>query len=111
MLSKTDIDFEEVLKNIYDDKITIEKEKLKMDEELKNLTMLREKVEIETNSSKEKANKLLQNAKLEARDLLLNAKEEINEMIKEINKIKKDQNKIHTKPYYQMKLYLEILFL
>lgn len=92
MLSKSDVDFEEVLKNIYDDKIIIEKEKLKTNEELKNATILKEKAEKEANLSLEKANKIWQDAKLEARDFLLNAKEEIDEMIKEINKIKKDND-------------------
>ena len=86
------MDFEEVLKNIYDDKITVEKEKLKIDEKLKNASALREKAQKEANSSGEKANKIIQDAKLEARELLLNAKEDINEMIKEINKIKKNKD-------------------
>ena len=86
------MDFEEVLKNIYDDKITIEREKLKIDEELKNASILREKIQKEASSSEEKANKIIQDAKLEARELLLDAKEDINEMIREINKIKKDKD-------------------
>ena len=95
MLSKTDVDFEEVLKNIYDDKITIEKEKLKIDEELKNATMLREKAQKEANSSSEKANKILQDAKLEARELLLDAKEDINDIIKEIKKNKDNEKDLN----------------
>ena len=91
-LNSDDVRIEDLLKEIYDNKLEIEKEK---EETLKNLNqaqMLRKKLETDFESSKEKAILLVENAKKEARDLLIDAKDEANEIIKEMNTLKKKNN-------------------
>ena len=84
-LDSSNISIEELLKNIYDDKALIEREKEKIlsssteIETLKN-KLLNEKTELE-NSKKD----ILNNAKQEARTILIDAKEEVNEIIKNIS--------------------------
>ena len=92
LLSKKDVDFEELLKNIYDNKSAIEKEKLQVDEELKKISNLRLKLENDFSNSEEKSKQILQDAKTEARNILLQAKEDANNIIKEMNSIKKDSD-------------------
>ena len=92
ILSKKDVNFEELLKNIYDNKSAIEKEKLQIDEELKKVSNLRLKLENDFSNSEEKAKKILQDAKTDARNILLQAKEDANTIIKEMNNIKKHTN-------------------
>src|SRR5699024_10304652 len=84
LLSKKDVDFEELLKNIYDNKSAIEKEKLQVDEELKKVSNLRLKLENDFSNSEEKSKQILQDAKTEARNILLQAKEDANNIIKEM---------------------------
>ena len=98
-LDSSNISIEELLKNIYDDKALIEKEKEKIlsssteIETLKN-KLLNENTELE-NSKKD----ILNNAKQEARTILIDAKEEVNEIIKNISsgknadKLRKELNK------------------
>ena len=92
LLSKKDVDFEELLKNIYDNKSAIEKEKLQVDEELKKVSNLRLKLENDFSNAEEKSKQILQDAKTEARNILLQAKEDANNIIKEMNSIKKDSD-------------------
>ena len=92
LLSKKDVDFEELLKNIYNNKSAIEKEKLQVDEELKKISNLRLKLENDFSNSEEKSKQILQDAKTEARNILLQAKEDANNIIKEMNSIKKDSD-------------------
>ena len=99
-LDSNDVRIEDLLKEIYDNKIEIEKEK---EETLKNLNqveMLRKKLETDYSSSQEKAILLVENAKKEARDLLIDAQEEANEIIKKMNNIKQ---KGHIQELYDLK--------
>lgn len=95
-LNSEDIQFEELLKNIYDEKKEIEKEKLQISEELEKITKLRISLEKEDKTKKQKADELINKAKIEARNILLDAKEEANEAIKNINNISstKDLNNL-----------------
>ena len=94
-LNKKDIDFEEILKNIYDDKSTVEKEKIEISNELQKVSSLRKSLENAFSQSEEKSKKLIQDAKLEARNILLQAKDDASNIIKEMNSIKNqaDSNK------------------
>lgn len=86
-MTSSQIDMENLLKNIYDDKTSMEKEKLQITQELEKVTLLRCSLEKEKQSFEEQRQELIQNAKIQARNILLEAKEDVNEMIKKINSL------------------------
>lgn len=85
LLSKKDIDFESLLKSIYDDKAQIEKEKLQISEELAKTSELRKLLEEKNLSRLQEEQNIINNAKIKARNILLEAKEDANEIIKEMS--------------------------
>ena len=86
-LDKTDIDFEELLKNIYDNKSKIEKDKIEISNELEKVTNLRKSLEKDNSNLLEQNKNIINNAKQEARKILLEAKEEANSIISKMNDI------------------------
>ncbi len=78
------INFENLLKTIYDDKILIEKQKTEIGKELERITILRKSLENENEIIKQQETTLIYNAKIEARNILLDAKEEANQIIKQM---------------------------
>ena len=95
LMSSNDITFEELLKNIYDDKQFIEKEKEKILAESEQITRLKEKLQRENLEKEKQEKEMINNAKIKARNILLEAKEDANEMIKELSNIK-DSKEINT---------------
>ena len=95
LMSSNDITFEELLKNIYDDKQFIEKEKERILAESKQIDMLKEKLQKENLEKERKEKEIINNAKIKARNILLEAKEDANEVIKELSDIK-DSKEMHT---------------
>lgn len=85
LLSKKDIDFETLLKSIYDDKTQIEKEKLQISKELAKTSELRKSLEEKNVSRIQEEQNIINNAKIKARNILLEAKEDANEIIKEMS--------------------------
>ena len=85
LLSKKDIDFETLLKSIYDDKAQIEKEKLQISEELAKTSEIRKLLEKKNLSRIKEEQNIINNAKIKARNILLEAKEDANEIIKEMS--------------------------
>lgn len=85
LLSKKDIDFETLLKSIYDDKAQIEKEKIQISEELTKTSELRKLLEEKNLSRIQEEQNIINNAKVKARNILLEAKEDANEIIKEMS--------------------------
>lgn len=85
LLSKKDIDFETLLKSIYDDKAQIEKEKIQISEELFKASELRKLLEEKNLSRIQEEQNIINNAKVKARNILLEAKEDANEIIKEMS--------------------------
>ena len=85
LLNSNDIEFETILKNIYDDKIELEKEKDKISKDLKEIEALKISLTKENNEKNEKAENIINNAKQEARQILLDAKEDADEIIKKLN--------------------------
>ena len=109
MMSKDQIDFEELLKNIYDQKSEIEKEKEEIDEKLENISNLEKSLVLDNEKLQKQEQDIINKAKVEARNILLDAKEEANDIIKELNnisstksaenlrnKLNKKINEIHT---------------
>ena len=95
LMSSNDITFEELLKNIYDDKQLIEKEKEKILAESEQIHILKEKLQRENLEKEKQEKEIINNAKIKARNILLEAKEDANEMIKELSNIK-DSKEINT---------------
>lgn len=95
LLNSDDIKFEAIMKNIYDDKIQIEKEKQEISNKLDEAERLRNSIKNDISAKEQKAKEMIDNAKIEARKILLNAKEDVNEMIKQAtNASSKDLNNI-----------------
>ena len=84
-LEEDDVSIETLLKNIYDDKLFIEKEKEKIQKNSNQVEQLRKSLERDNSKLNEEAKNIVANAKVKAREILLDAKEEANEIIKELN--------------------------
>lgn len=86
-MSNQDINIEELLKSIYDDKSEIEREKEEISKELNQVSLLRKKLEVDYSDLEKKKRDLIDDAKIKARNILLDAKEDANEIIKQMNEI------------------------
>jgi len=84
MLDTSTISMEDVLKNIYDDKIKIEEEKDKALRNSLEIEELKKKLELDTTALEQKASEIVQKAKHEARQILLDAKEDANILIRKL---------------------------
>ena len=87
LLNKQDVDFENLLKSIYDNKLQIEKEKEELEKNLKEINLLKNNLQRDDSKIKEKEKDLINNAKLEARQILLDAKDDATNMISKIREI------------------------
>lgn len=86
-LDSDQIHVEELLKNIYDDKLWIEKEKDEIQKNSNQITLLRKSLEEKEKHLSLKASDYLEKAKQEARKVLLDAKEEASSYISRMNEI------------------------
>ena len=93
-LEKQDVEFEELVKKIYQDKVQIEEEKKSIDIKLKEVESLRQSLKIDNTNLMEKQKIEIENAKIEARNILLKAKQEANDIIKNMEKY---QNNVEDK--------------
>ena len=99
------VNIEELLKNIYDNKLHIENEKEEINKKLNQINLLKNSLENKTKEIEKKKKQIIDTAKKEARKILLDAKEEASFAIKEINRIQnlssssniKDLNQIRNK--------------
>lgn len=89
LMKSDDISIEELMKNIYDNKIEIEKEKEEIEKNLRQLEMLRSSLEKQNDMQKEKQIKIVEDAQKEAREIILSAKEKANAIIKELSNLDK----------------------
>ena len=87
LLSEDTISVEELVKNIYDDKLLIEKEKEKILKNSNQVELLRKQLENDVSDVESRKNEIINNAKIEARNILISAKEEANDIIKELNNL------------------------
>ena len=96
------VHIEELLKNIYENKLFIEHEKEEIQKKSNQIDLLKHSLENRLDEVELKKKEVLDKSKVEARDILLNAKKEASNAIKEINKLQnssstsniKDLNKI-----------------
>ena len=79
------VSIEELLKSIYDDKITIENKKAEIEDNLKQIENIKKSLEQDQSYLIEKQQQMIDDAKIEARDILLSAKEEATEIIRQLN--------------------------
>lgn len=89
LMNTDDISIEELMKNIYDNKIEIEKEKEKITKNSNQIEALRKSLENEKHTHKEKQEKIIEDAKNEARKILFSAKEKANSVIRDLNNLNK----------------------
>ena len=86
-LKDDSINIEELLKNIYDDKIKIENEKEEIEKNLHQVELLRKSLEQENKIKNDEQANIVEKAKLQAQNTLLAAKGNANSAIKEIEEI------------------------
>lgn len=85
LLKEEDISIETLLKNIYDDKKVIEKEKESIEKNANQITLLRKKLEQETQKLQQMQTDNIEKAKHQAQQILLDAKEEADYVIKQLD--------------------------
>lgn len=84
-LDKDTVNFEDLLKSIYDTQAQIENEKEKTSEALKEAEELKKNLKHQNSDVLNKEKELIANAKQEAKQILIDAKETANSIIKELN--------------------------
>ena len=87
LIDNDNICIEDLLKEIYDNQIEIEKKKDETTKNLNQIEMLRKKLETDYSEYEEKAILMVENAKKEARDILLDVQDEATQIIKEMNNL------------------------
>lgn len=86
-MTNSEISIEELLKNIYDDKLKIEHEKEEIEKNSKQIELLRKELENDYSKQQQEKKSIIEKAKQEARNILLDAKDKASSTIKEINKV------------------------
>jgi len=94
LLEKNDIDFESLLKSIYDDKLKIEKEKEQIEKNLHQVELLKNNLQRDDSKIREQEKEIINKAKLEARQILLDAKDDATSMISKMKEISKSSSEI-----------------
>ena len=84
-MSSNDVQIEDLLKNIYEDKEQIEKEKQEITASLEEVSQLKNTLKEKESRLQEQEKEILNTAKQKARELLLDTKEEITEILKTAN--------------------------
>ena len=103
LIDNDNICIEDLLKEIYDNQIEIEKKKDETTKNLNQIEMLRKKLETDYSEYEEKAILMVENAKKEARDILLDVQDEATQIIKEMNNLSKKNSKASVQEMYDLK--------
>lgn len=85
-IDDTTVNIEDLLKNIYDDKLKIEQEKELILSKSKEIEKLKKSLELDNFALEEQRKDLINKAKIEAKSIILDAKETADSIIKELNK-------------------------
>lgn len=98
-IDQENINIEELLTNIYEDKRIIEYEKQKTLESSKKVEELKKSLEFDFSKLQNEQKDIINKAKFEAREILLSAKDDANKIIKELEHSSntKDSNKLRNK--------------
>lgn len=108
MMTTQQINIEDLLKNIYDQKSKIEQEKVDIDTKLENISNLEKSLTHDNEKLKAEELNIINNAKIKARNILLDAKEEANDIIKEMTSISKSSNNLKNADLLRSKLNKDI---
>ena len=87
LMNKPDVDLETLMKEIYDDRVSIQRLKEEEEKNLNQAQALRKSLETEVSTKLANEEKKIEQARKEARNILLNAKEEANQIIKELSSL------------------------
>lgn len=87
LIDSNDIKIEDILKSIYDNQKQIEAQKAKIEIDSKEIEKLKQELQKDNTAVKNKEKELIENAKMEARDILLKAKDDATRIIREMNTI------------------------
>ena len=90
LMKSQDVSIEELMKNIYDSKLEIEKEKEEIQKNSNQIETLRKSLEAQNNIQKEKQAKILDKAREEAKQIFQSAKDEANSVIRKLNNLGKN---------------------
>ena len=94
LLEKNDIDFESLLKSIYDDKLKIEKDKEQIEKNLHQVELLKNNLQRDDSKIREQEKEIINKAKLEARNILLDAKDDATSMISKMKEISESSSEL-----------------
>ena len=108
LMNKNDVEFEELLKKIYDEKISIEATKLEIEKNLNQIELLRKNLERDDSKLKKQEHEIIDKAKTEARDILLEAKAEATKIINEMRQIESESDNIDKLNELRNKLHASI---
>ena len=90
LLNEDDVSIEELLKNIYDDKLQIEHDKNEIEKNKIQIENLRKSLEEEKSKQSNEKNLKLEKANEEAKKIIISTKEEANDIINELNSLYND---------------------
>ena len=93
LISKENVEFEDVLQTIEEDRKIVEANKMETERLKKEIKRLREESDREKEKISERREKIIRNAKEEARGILKSAKEESDSIVSELRKISSDIEK------------------
>ena len=94
LIDSNDVKIEDVLKNIYDNKKKIEIEKNKIEADSKEIKKLKLELQKDNSDVKNKEKEIIENAKIEARNILLDAKDEATKIIRKLSSIENSSSTI-----------------
>jgi len=101
------IKIEDVIKNIYDNQIAINKEKEIIEKNSNQIALLRKSLENDLSKVHKKEQDIIEKAKIEARDILLAAKDNASSIISQMNNLSsqdlKQANNLRNKLNYEIK--------
>ena len=94
LLDKKDVDFEALLKSIYDDKLKIEREKEQIEKILNQVELLKNNLQKDDSRVREQEKEIINKAKLEARQILLTAKDDATSLISKMKEISESSGEL-----------------
>ena len=87
LMDKPDVDSETLFKEIYEDRLTIEKEKIQIEKNLNQITLLRKQLETENSSRLKIEEEKIEKAKEQAKQILIDAKDEADKIIRDLKRL------------------------
>ena len=93
-LNQEDIDFETLLKKIYNDKLKIEKDKEETEKKLNQITILKNNLQRDDSKIRSQEQEIINKAKFDARQILLNAKDDATSLINKMKEITENSREL-----------------